>query len=156
MGDEALDVELWTEEERDVFRFRAGGREVRGDPLAIDRRLFRAARDAGEDIDNLLGLIRGPAPPPGVEPPPPSPEEIALRYEAVGRLLPIVRAGFGVRAIEEDEAGFTEAQTVGLLDRYLGWKVALQKKRSASPDGSPATAGPPAASGEGESGASPT
>jgi hypothetical protein len=138
---------MYPPSETEIFVYRTGTREVRGDPLAIDRRLFLAAGDAGEDLDNLLGLIRGPRPPDG-RPAEMGPDQVRAAYDAIGRLLPIIRESFRVTSIEEDlERGLTEGDTLRLLDEFLRYKFDLQGEAGRSPGSSPPTVSRQEASG---------
>jgi hypothetical protein len=100
--------------EAEVYRYHDGKRSIRGDPMAILRRL---AMDDNFDIDREIKLSAIPGKP---------------GFQAYDRLMSGIRAGFEIPPCKE--GGLTDVQCAALLADFQGW---VQKKSDDMPPSPP-------------------
>lgn len=142
---------MFSENERKIFVYFDGERELRGDPFAITRRLVRwldgdpdrvlADRWAGypeEEVDEFGAPL------------PLDPAKIdkalePVRFEAEQKIIKATQEAFGLAPYDpETGLGVGEEQLLQLFDEFCVWSEG-QKKSTASPQTySPLTQGQPA------------
>lgn len=122
----------YREEERQIYRFSAGGDARRADPLALMRRLRKASRDQGVDLEHEEKTVRAmvEAGRVGAELPG---DMVDAYYEALGRIASVARAAFGVPDAESDPAGWTESEALDALYGFLGWMRGVREDFTTTP-----------------------
>lgn len=143
------------EEERRIYRYSAGGREMRADPLAAMRRIRQAARDRGVDLEHEEKTVRAmvEAGRVGAELPG---DMVDAYYEALGRIAAVARDAFGVPDAEADPGGWTEAEALDALYGFLGWMKDLREGFTTTPSSADSPTSASTASEAGPAAACPT
>jgi hypothetical protein len=132
---------VYTEQERFIFSYRDGGEERFADPMALWRAFRRAQRDLGVDYGELVREGRS------LQDTDLSDDALAERMDrAIEQMADIGRAVFGKPKLAEDGSGWTDAEALANLDKFLIWQDDLQGKAGTSPSSSTSTAGPREAS----------
>lgn len=133
---------MFSPEERSIFKYHNGEKEIWADPLAIRRQLTLAF---GGDPDAALDAAQPPVyvkAPDGSEPPVnPVAEVHAAR--GLGRLMEGVREAFGMTPFDPDSGkGATEEQCMKALQAYLDFLESKKKLPEDSPTPSTLTEQP--------------
>jgi hypothetical protein len=104
---------VYTEEERSIYCYHDGRRPRRADPLALEAAYFAAME--GMDRAGLDDQLASPVP--------------EVRSAASARLLPAIRAAFGVAELDEDTGeGLPLAETFGLTRAFFRWKAEVRSE----------------------------
>lgn len=104
---------MFTESERLIYHFHDGEWDRTADPLALEDAYFAAL--AGIDQAGLDDQLGSPYPP--------------ARIAAEERLLPAIRAAFGVEEFDERTGrGLPLAETFGLTRDLFAWKATVRSK----------------------------
>lgn len=162
---------MYSDSERRIFRHKVGDKFVAVDPASVDRKFLKYMLIKGHDVaetfsqssrdeevelrfaeeDRRLG--RKPDDELSAEETKQRnfarQEATLISLEAGERLAAATRHAFDLPPFDSDGGGFTEGEVLGVLNAYMEWKDAVKKNTGSSPDGSPSTDGPPAASDDG-------
>lgn len=118
---------MFTDDERKIFRLAREGREVAVDPMVAWRNLYRALD--GSDLEPILADAQSDFP--------------EQRLEAMGKIAHLARAAFGLRALDDDGNGDTEAHAAATLYGFFAWEADLKNAPGRTPSGpSPSDSSP--------------
>lgn len=107
-----------TEQERGIFKYHNGTRDVCADPLAIQRKLIKALN--GQDLDVLFNNVdKG---------------EGSLVEDSIDTVLAVTRQAFNVSPLDEDGNGLTEKETWALLLSWLDFMAQVKKNGESTPN----------------------
>jgi hypothetical protein len=120
--------------ERNLLRYFNGTEEVYGDPLEIDRRLLKYARDMGVDLDAKFQILQ-------------EHDDPMAWVDQADDVLPAMRHALQMPPINPlTGQGATEMEVLEAFRVYGEFQQAVKKKAETSPSSSPSTDGPPAGS----------
>jgi hypothetical protein len=113
---------MQNKDKRKIFKYFNGKKEVYGDPFVINMNFFRALDS--ENVESLFEKMDN--------------KDIqGSEYEdTVLRILPGIKAGFGVSEVDPDTGeGLTVDEMVELFGDFLVWRADLKKNTETSPNG---------------------
>lgn len=129
---------MFPEEERKIFCYRAGGREMIGDPFAITRRLVRwCDGDVGKVMaDRYAGYPPYQEDESGnpvqVEEAQVDPAQEPIRFDAENKIIRASYEAFGLPPWDNETGeGVSEEEALRVFDEFCAW-VAEQKKTTES------------------------
>lgn len=129
---------LFTEGQRQIFRFWNGQRQVCADPQLCHRRMSKAV--GSDDFEALFRTMQAADDGDRTL----SPDELDAADRATERILAIARAAFGLASLDDDGNGATEAEQFGALVEFLGFLAKKNETAGNSPtcsEPSPAPSG---------------
>lgn len=150
-----LDGVPYSQEERGIYRYKVAGSDRVADPIALMRRVHKAQRDLGINLENAQKNVRvlseaGDEVQLG-------PDMMAGYYEALGEIAAVALAAFGLKSIEDDEeAGVTESEALDLLYAFFRWMNGTREDFPNTPSSPTSTESDPTDSGDPTAAASPT
>ncbi len=113
---------LYSQNERQIFRYFNGTRTIAADPLVLSRELARQC----PDLDKIVLLLKLPESAAGI------PENLARqaldhRDRALVQLVRVTRSVFRIADFDQDGAGLTERECLALLASYQEFVTQVQE-----------------------------
>lgn len=132
----------YSAEERRIFEFSAGGRTIKADPLALERRIVKAQVDLGVSLEAADAAVRQiREAPEGAEL---GRDLIEHYHESLGKISGVALAAFRVPHVEDDpENGWTELEAMEALYGFYAWQRGVREDFTEPPSSATSTGSTP-------------